>query len=86
MEIVTSLMERGIEQGSILGKLELIVRLINRKIGKIAPQLMERIRQLSEPKLGDLFEALLDFSNEENLEEWLQQNTEDSTSDESSSS
>ena len=88
MEIVTSWMEegieRGIERGIIQGELKLIMRIINKKIGEIAPKLLERIRQLSEPKLGDLSEALLDFSNEENLEAWLEQNTEDSTSEESS--
>ncbi|NEP46422.1 MAG: DUF4351 domain-containing protein [Okeania sp. SIO2H7] len=77
MEIVTSWMEEG--------ELKVIMRQINRKIGEIAPGLLEKIRQLSEPKLGDLSEALLDFSNEDNLEAWLQQNTEDSTSEESSS-
>ncbi len=71
MEIVTSWMEQG--------ELRIILRLINRKIGEIAPQLLEKIRQLSEPKLEDLSEALLDFSTEENLGEWLQQNAEDST-------
>ena len=83
MEIVTSWMERGIERGLILGELKIILRLINRKIGEIAPQLLEKIRQLSEPKLEDLSDALLDFSTEENLAEWLQQNAEDSTEEES---
>ena len=45
MEIVTSWMEQGIIQG----ELRIIMRLINRKIGEIAPQLLERIRQLSDP-------------------------------------
>ena len=91
MEIVTSWMEqgiergieRGIQRGFILGELEIILRLINRKIGEIAPQLMERISQLSKSKLGDLSEALLDFSTEENLAAWLEQNAEDSTPEES---
>ncbi len=79
MEIVTSWMEQGI----VLGKLRIIMRQINRKIGEIAPQLLEKIRKLSEPKLEDLSDALLDFSTEENLAEWLQQNAEDSTEEES---
>lgn len=82
MEIVTSWMEQGIQ----LGELKIILRLINRKIGEIAPQLLEIIRQLSEPKLEDLSEALLDFSSEENLATWLQQNAEDSTEEEGNGS
>ena len=75
MEIVTSWMEQG--------ELRIILRQINRKIGEIAPQFIEIIRQLSEPKLGDLSEALLDFSTEENLAAWLEENAEDSTEEES---
>ena len=59
--------------------MKIILRLINRKIGEIAPQLMEKISKLPSNKLGDLSEALLDFSTEENLVAWLQQNAEDST-------
>ena len=40
---------------------------------------MEKISKLPSNKLGDLSEALLDFSTEENLVAWLQQNAEDST-------
>ena len=87
MEIVTSWMEqgiqRGIERGLILGKLKIIKRQIKVKIGEISPKLMERISQLPEPKLGDLSDALLDFSTEENLAAWLQENAEDSTPEES---
>jgi len=87
MEIVTSWMEqgiqRGIERGLILGKLKIIKRQIKVKIGEISPKLMERISQLPEPKLGDLSEALLDFSTEENLAAWLEENAEDSTPEES---
>jgi hypothetical protein len=83
MEIVTSWMEQGIERGLILGELKIILRQINRKIGEIAPQLLEKIRQLSEPKLEDLSDALLDFSTEENLAAWLAENAEDSTPEES---
>ncbi|MDY6804224.1 MAG: DUF4351 domain-containing protein [Cyanobacteriota bacterium] len=94
MEIVTSWMEQGIEQGIergierglILGELKIILRLINRKIGEITPQLLERIRQLSEPKLEDLSEALFDLSSEENLATWLQQNAEEPTEEEGNGS
>ncbi len=82
MEIVTSWMEQGIQ----LGELKIILGQINRKIGEIAPQLLERIRQLSEPKLVDLSEALFDLSSEENLASWLEQNAEEPTEEEGNGS
>jgi hypothetical protein len=48
-------------------------------MGTIEPELHERIRQLSIAQLEDLAEALLDFSNRDDLVSWLQ-----SVSDESS--
>lgn len=67
MEIVTSWMETGIQQG----KIAVILRLLNRKIGTLEPELHERIRSLSITKLEDLAEVLLDFSNTEDLINWL---------------
>lgn len=77
MEIVTSWMERGIEQGLQQGKqseaLTLILRQLPRRIGAINPQLQANIRTLSVPQLEELAEALLDFSQEADLVNWLQQ-------------
>lgn len=81
MEIVTSWMERGIEQGLQQGKqsqtLALIFRLLPRRIGAINPELESRIRFLSVPQLEELAEALLDFSNEADLVNWLEQISEE---------
>ncbi|MCT7951573.1 DUF4351 domain-containing protein [Ancylothrix sp. C2] len=81
MEIVTSWMERGIEQGLQQGKqsqtLALIFRQLPRRIGAINPELERHIRSLAVPQLEELAEALLDFSNEADLVNWLQQISEE---------
>ena len=52
-------------------KVELIMRLLPRRIGAVNPQLQERIEQLSVEQLENLGEALLDFSSEADLVAWL---------------
>jgi hypothetical protein len=47
------------------------MRLLSRRVGTISPELQERIRQLSLTQLENLAEALLDFSNSEDLVNWL---------------
>lgn len=75
MEIVTSWMETGIQRGRQEGKQEqtlaLIMRQLTRKIGTVEPEWQERIHGLSLNQLEDLAEALLDFSNAEDLMNWL---------------
>lgn len=77
MEIVTSWMEEGIqqgrEQGIQQGELAIIQRQLIRRLGGVTPQLQERLRLLSVTQLEDLAEALLDFSTEEDLLTWLQE-------------
>jgi predicted RNA-binding protein with PIN domain len=69
MQIVTSWMEEGIQQG----ELKIIQRQLTRRIGEIKPELQEQVRRLSSTQLEDLAEALLDFSTESDLVAWLQQ-------------
>ncbi|MEH2221837.1 DUF4351 domain-containing protein [Nostoc sp.] len=69
MQIVTSWMEEGIQQG----ELKIIQRLLTKRIGVITPELQEELRGLSLTHLEDLAEALLDFSTEADLVAWLQQ-------------
>lgn len=71
MQIVTSWMEEGLQQGKQEEALSLIMRLLNRRIGTVEPELQERIRQLSLAQLEDLAEALLDFSDVADLAAWL---------------
>ena len=72
MQIVTSWMEEGLQRGRLEGELAVIMRLLTRRIGTVEPELDDRIRQLSLTQLEDLAEALLDFSDKEDLVVWLQ--------------
>lgn len=75
MEIVTSWTQQGIEQGLQQGRqreaLSLILRQLNRRLSGIAPDLEAKIRDLSVERLEELGEALLDFSNVDDLVNWL---------------
>jgi predicted transposase YdaD len=69
--------EQGIEQGMERGRqvegVSLILRLLTRRIGAIPVNLVEQIRQLPIEALENLGEALLDFQNETDLVNWLEQ-------------
>jgi Domain of unknown function (DUF4351)/Putative transposase, YhgA-like len=71
MQIVTSWMEEGIEQGKKQGELALLNRLLHRRFGSLSPQLQEQIENLSIPQLEDLGEAMLDFASIADLEAWF---------------
>lgn len=73
MEIVTSWMREGIEQGKQSEALTIVTRQLNHQIGTITPELQQRVEQLQLTQLEDLAEELLDFSEVADLEAWLQQ-------------
>ncbi len=52
----------------------LIMRLLNRLVGDLSPQIQEKIKSLPLEKLDDLGEALLDFDGTEDLTTWLDTN------------
>ncbi|MHC5599761.1 MAG: Rpn family recombination-promoting nuclease/putative transposase [Nostoc sp.] len=54
--------------------IEVVMRLLRRRIGNLSQQLQDRISQLSIEQLENLAEALLDFSTEGDLVAWLQDN------------
>jgi hypothetical protein len=72
--------ERGIQEGEQRGEqrgrqeegLNLIFRQLTRRIGSIAPAQETQIRSLSLTQLEDLGEALLDFTQPTDLDNWLQ--------------
>jgi hypothetical protein len=67
MQITTSWMRQGIEQG-IEG---LVMRQLRRKFGVIDNGLEERIRALKVDQLEALGEALLEFMTVDDLQNWL---------------
>ena len=75
MEIVTSWMEKGIEQGIKLGEQNkarsLVLRMLGKRFGPLEPQTEARIAELPVEQLEELAEALLDFSASSDLTGWL---------------
>jgi hypothetical protein len=61
----------GFKEGLLEHERSLIVRLLNRRVGPIAPSQETQIRNLSLAQLEELGEALLDFSQASDLENWL---------------
>jgi predicted transposase YdaD len=73
MQITTSWMRQGIEQG-IEREKALILRLLKRKLGQIPPALETEIMSLNINQIEALGEALLDFSTFDDLINWLHNN------------
>lgn len=76
MEIVTSWQLQGREEGKLEGRLQIVMRQLNRKVGVVRPELGERIKQLSPTQVEDLADALLDFTNAGDLVAWLNSHEE----------
>jgi hypothetical protein len=74
MQIVTSWMEKGLEQGRQEGRREQVDLLLGQlrwKIGAVSDLMEERVEGLSIERLRDLGMALLEFESEEDLRGWL---------------
>ncbi len=71
----------GEERGMVRGRQEgmqreqaLILRQLSRRMGNILPTMKAQVQALSLTQLESLGEALLDFSEPEDLENWLREN------------
>lgn len=62
------------EMGILKGEQSLIFRQLTRRIDDISPELRSQVQALSLDKLEVLGEALLDFSESEDLVNWLRDN------------
>ena len=58
-------------EGQREGQLELVLRLLTRRVGTLDESLVQRVRGLSSEELEGLAEALLDFSDVSDLQDWL---------------
>ncbi len=74
MQIVTSWMEQGIEQGEQKATLKSVLRVLTRRVGELDAEVNNRLQQLSVSQLEDLLDAALDFTQMGDLETWLNQN------------
>jgi len=63
------------QQGAEREALTLVFRLLKRRIGDLNPNLEAHVRRLPVNQVEDLGEALLDFRDEEDLKNWLQDKT-----------
>jgi predicted transposase/invertase (TIGR01784 family) len=63
--------EVGRQEGLLAGEADLILRQLTRKYGALTPEVNQQIKALTIAKLGDLGEALLDFVEISDLENWL---------------
>ncbi|MBE9129273.1 DUF4351 domain-containing protein [Coleofasciculus sp. LEGE 07092] len=62
-----------LQQGRRQEALSLVIRLLNRRLGEVNPEPIERVRALSIEQLEELGIALLDFSNMADLMAWFDQ-------------
>jgi predicted transposase YdaD len=53
------------------GEAKIILRLLERRLGVIAPDVQQQIQVLSSPDLEAMGDALLDFSTSSDLLNWL---------------
>jgi len=72
MPYITSIQRFGEQLGELKGEQKLVIRQLNRRIDQLKPLLIEQIRKLPVEHLEELAEALLDFSNVADLEQWLE--------------
>ncbi len=70
-EILEEGEQRGEQRGRQEGERSLILRLLNRRVGELPQQLLERIETLDLEQLENLGEALLDFQAQADLEAWF---------------
>lgn len=66
--------QEGEARGQMMGQQVLVVRLLDRQVGKISDEMTAAIKSLSTTQLESLGEALLDFEAINDLQKWLQQN------------
>ncbi|CAD0218153.1 conserved hypothetical protein [Planktothrix agardhii] len=65
--------QQGLQQGRQREAMSFVTRQLTRRLGAIAPTIQEQIQTLSVEELENLGEALLDFSEATDLENWLNQ-------------
>ncbi len=61
----------GLQTGRMEGAEQIVMRLLQKRFGAVAAQTTAQIDRLSVDQLGDLGDALLDFTSPADLENWL---------------
>jgi Domain of unknown function (DUF4351) len=63
--------EETLQEGQQEGEARLVLRQLSRRMGGLSPEVRSQIQSLSLPQLESLGEALLDFSQPSDLQDWL---------------
>ena len=63
--------ERGIAEGKQEGEQNIVIRLLQKRVGSLPEEIRKKIQTLSLNQLESLGEALLDFTAIEDLFNWL---------------
>ena len=71
MEIVTSWMQQGIEQGKLEGEKEVLLKQLNKRFASLPTEVEEGVNKLDLDGLGSLAEAIFDFTNIDDVLTWL---------------
>ncbi|MFK0729716.1 MAG: DUF4351 domain-containing protein, partial [Gloeotrichia echinulata HAB0833] len=70
-DILQKGLQQGLQQGAQQGEVAVILRLLTRRLGAIAPETEQQIRALAIAQLEDLAEALLDFTSQGDVINYL---------------
>ncbi|BDA66574.1 hypothetical protein RIVM261_053910 [Rivularia sp. IAM M-261] len=65
--------KRGRLEGRLEGEQGLILRLLSRRFGELSPQVRACVESMNSTQLEALGEALLDFTNIDDFNNWLQE-------------
>ncbi len=64
--------QEGLEEGEKTGEIKLINRLLSKRFGEIPESMMNNLEKLSNEKLEELGELILDFNSVEDVFSWLE--------------
>jgi predicted transposase/invertase (TIGR01784 family) len=63
--------EEFLQEGEQIGETKLVLRLLSRRIGELSPEMRSQIQALPLDRLESLGEALLDFTEPDDLSDWM---------------
>ncbi len=71
-EAITVAKQKGLEEGEKTGEIKLIKRLLSKRFGEIPEYIIDNLESLSNEKLEELGELILDFDRIEDISSWLE--------------
>ena len=71
--IYQEILEEGRQEGRQEGEAKIVLRQLSRRLGLFSADLKQRIESLPVARLEELGDALLDFHEVKDLEDWLAQ-------------